>query len=84
MEWFSRVAARLASSARARASRPAAISQLYSAACSRMAWPPSASSWLTSPSGASLPSALAITCCAISGDHTGRMSSAAINMSRPK
>jgi len=56
----------------------------YSDAASRTAWPPSASSWLTRPSGESLRSALAITNSDISGRHTGCIMSAVISMSRPK
>ena len=57
---------------------------LYSDAFSRIAWPPSASSWLTSPSGPELPQR--------AGDHelghpsvqTGCIISDVIIMSRPK
>jgi hypothetical protein len=49
-----------------------------------MAWPPSASSWLTSPPGPSFRRTPAMTCSAIAGDQMGRIMSAAIIMSRPK
>ena len=60
------------------------MSALYSAAFSRIAWPPSASSWLTCPPGPSFRSTLAITCSDISGRQMARIMSAVIIMSRPK
>src|SRR5437763_13649736 len=68
----------------ARASWPADTRRLYSAAFSRIAWPPRASSWLTSPAGDSLPRALPTTCSDMAGAHTGCISSAVMSMSRPK
>ena len=76
--------------ARCRAPHPrkrrerASTSAAYSEAASRTAWPPSASSWLTRPSGESLRSALAITNDDISGRHTGCIMSDVMSMSRPK
>ncbi len=61
-----------------------AISPLYSAAFSRIAWPPRASSWLTSPRGDSFRSTLAMTCSDTAGRQTGRIMSAVMSMSRPK
>src|SRR5215212_8191392 len=49
-----------------------------------MAWPPRASSWLTSPLGPSLRNTLPITCSGMSGDQIGRIMRAVIIMSRPK
>ena len=82
-------AARAALSARPVPGRPVAwkyadIAALYSAAFSRIAWPPSASSWLTSPRGESLRRTLAMTCSDIAGRQIGRIMRAAIIMSRPK
>jgi hypothetical protein len=60
------------------------MSESYTTAFSRMAWPPSASSWLTSPFGPSFRSTLAITCSDMPAVQIGRIMSAVIIMSRPK
>ncbi len=72
------MSARLAAAAHRR------MRALYSPAFSRIAWPPSASSWLTSPDGDSLRSTLVITCSCIATDQMGSIMSVAIIMSRPK
>ena len=60
------------------------MSCAYSAALSRTACPPSASSWLTSPCGPSFRSALATANSLISLRQMLRIMSADMSMSRPK